>query len=95
MFGGDVEWLHIHEGALDGDDEEVPPDHLGAPLVPEGELLGDERVLGDAGFDLPGSVDQFLLGEVVDDELPIVGRVAPGRQPHGQVVLLAGLKTTR
>jgi hypothetical protein len=46
--------------------------------------------LVDPGLDLPGAVDQFLLGEVVDDELPIVGRVAPGRQPRGQVVLLAG-----
>jgi hypothetical protein len=71
---------------------EIPPDHLGAPLVPERELLGDERVLVDPGFDLPGSVDQFLLGEVVDDELPIVGRVAPSRQPRGQVVLLTGIK---
>ena len=69
---------------------EVPPNHLGAPLVPERELLGDERVLVDAGLDLPGAVDQLLFGEVVDDELPIVGRVAPRGQPRGQVVLLAG-----
>jgi len=33
---------------------------------------------------------QFLLGEVVDDESPIVGRVAPRRQPRREVVLLAG-----
>src|SRR2546428_944418 len=47
LLGRDVERLDIDEGALNGDDQEIPPDHLGAPLVPEGELLGDERVLVD------------------------------------------------
>src|SRR2546428_13774119 len=90
LLGRDVERLDIDEGALNGDDQEIPPDHLGAPLVPEGELLGDERVLVDPSLDLPRSVDQFLLREVVDDKLPIVGRIAPGRQQRGQGVLLAG-----
>jgi uncharacterized membrane protein len=42
LLGGDVERFDIHKGALDRDDQEVPPDHLGASLVPESELLGDE-----------------------------------------------------
>jgi hypothetical protein len=45
LLGGNVEWLHIHQRALDGDDEEIPADHLGAPLVPQRELLGDEQIL--------------------------------------------------
>jgi len=41
LFGGDVQRLDIHEGALDGDDQEIPTDHLRAPRAPTISLVDD------------------------------------------------------
>jgi len=40
--------------------------------------LGDHRVLIDHGLDLHRTVDQLLLGKLVEEHLPVFGEIAPG-----------------
>ena len=41
-FGPELEGLDVDERFLDGNHQELSSDDLGTPLVPEGDLAGDE-----------------------------------------------------
>ena len=44
-------------------------------------------MLIDPGFNLHGTVHQLFLGQFINDEVAIVRKIAPGRQPADHVVL--------
>ena len=68
---------------------EISADDPRAHLVPEGDLLRDLGVLVDARLDLERPVDELVLGELVDDQLAVIGRVAARGQPGDHVLALA------
>jgi len=86
LGGREVERLDVDQRLLDREREQRAPDHARAPLVPQRELLRDDRVLVDARVDLARPEDQLLLGEVEDDQAAVVRRVRAGRQPRDHVV---------
>ena len=65
--------------------DQVAPDDRGAGLIPEGDLLADDRVLVDARLDLGRPEDRRIGREAVRPCLAIVRLVHPGGDPGDHV----------
>ena len=88
--GFQIDGLHVHQAALDEDDEHVAPGVFGAGGVPQGEVLGDLGVLVDQGLHLGGAVDDPVLGHLVQHQVAVILAVVAGHEDGGQVVLARG-----
>jgi len=86
-----IERRYIKDRVLDRDHKQVrTADHPRAHLIPQRDLLRYLGTLVDPRFDLERSVDELLLGKLVDDQLAVVGRVAARGEPRDHVVAAAG-----
>src|SRR5260370_9980596 len=90
MLGSQIERRYIENRVLDRDHQQVRTAyHPRAHLVPQRELLRDLRSLIDPRLDLKRPVDKLLLGELVDDQFAVAGRVAPRSEPRDHIVAAA------
>src|ERR1700752_5235962 len=85
-----IERRYIKDRVLDRDHEQVRTAyHPRTHLIPQRDLLRYFGTLIDPRFDLEWSIDELLLGKLVDDQLAIVGRVAARGEPRDHVVAAA------
>src|SRR5258708_9228221 len=85
-----IERRHIKDRVLDRDHKQVRTAyHPRAHLIPQRDLLRYLGALIDPRFDLEWSIDELLLGKLVDDQLAVVGRVAARGEPRDHVVAAA------
>ncbi len=84
--GFQINGLNVEDHLPHRQDDHLATRHLRPDLIPQGELLGDGRVLIDEGVDLRRTVDQLSLGEIVDDDLAVKGRIASDDHQGSQVV---------
>src|SRR3982074_161567 len=90
LLRSQIERRYIKDRVLDRDHKQVRTAyHPRAHLIPQRELLRNLRILIDPRLDLEWPVDELLLGELVDDQFAVVGRVAPRSEPRNHVVAAA------
>ena len=64
---------------------------MGPPLVPKGELFRNDGILIDHRFDLQRTEGQPLFGQLIQDDLPVFGKIAFGAHPGDHIVLALGV----
>src|SRR6201988_1170500 len=85
-----IERRYIKDRVLDRDHEQVRTAyHPRAHLIPQRDLLRYLRILIDPRFDLEWSIDELLLGKLVDDQLAVVGCVTTRSEPRDHIVAVA------
>ena len=84
-----IERRYIEDRVLDRDDQHVAADHARSQLVPERKLLRNVGILIDASLDLKRPVDELVLGELVDNQLSVVRRIAARCEPCDHILSLA------
>src|SRR2546430_4218910 len=85
-----IERRYIKDRVLDRDHKQVRTTyHPRAHLIPQRDLLRYLGTLIDPRFDLQWSIDELLLGKLVDDQLAVVARVAARGEPRDHVVTAA------
>ena len=77
-----VDRLQVDERVAQRHDDEVAADDRAARLVPQRDLLADDRVLVDARLDLGGPEDRRLGREAVDPGVAVRRRRRCGRRPR-------------
>src|SRR5256885_16062662 len=81
-----IERRYIKDRVLDRDHKQVRTAyHPRSHLIPQRDLLRYLGTLIDPRFDLEWSIDELLLGKLVDDQLPVVGPSAPRGGPPDHV----------
>src|ERR1700738_3727269 len=86
LLRSQIERRYIKDRVLDRDHKQVRTAyHPRAHLIPERELLGYLGILIDPCLDLERPVDEPLLGELVDDQLAVIGCITTRSEPrdHG------------
>ncbi len=91
-FGLEVDGLHVDQGFAHGNRQDVAPDHVAAPLIPQAELAGEEPVLVDLGFHLLGPQHPLLLGKFVGQQAAVVVPVAHAGDPADEHLPVFGRK---
>src|SRR4029079_27705 len=85
-----IERRYIKDRVLDRYHKQVRTAyHPRAHLIPQRDLLGDLCALIDACFYLEWSIDELLLGKLVDDQLAVVGCVTTRSEPRDHIVAVA------
>src|SRR4249919_1618605 len=85
-----IERRYIKDRVFDRDHKQVRTAyHPRAHLIPQRDLLGYLGALIDPCFDLEWSIDELLLGKLVDDQLAVVGCITTRSEPRDHIVAVA------
>ncbi len=83
-LGLQIDRLYIQHGVVNRDGDNIPADHIGSTLTPEGELAGEVTVLINFCLHLLCTQNTLILGKLVGNKLPVVFRVACSGDPSNQ-----------